>query len=137
MSRRKKIVVAVIAATVLGIAAVGCAEAPSEQSAEAAEATQSQPQAQPQPKPKEQPAPKSVKKQLREEQLENPEEEIEITAEMVVDLMFAEPGQMRLFCSAYRMTGEAGFKQFAKSYGKPVEGAPSAREVFEESASRC
>jgi glucose/arabinose dehydrogenase len=131
MSRRKKIVVAVIAATVLGIAAVGCAEAPSEESAEAAEATQ------PKPKPKEQPAPKSVKKQLREEQLENPEEEIEITAEMVVDLTFAEPGQKRLFCSAYRMIGEAGFKQFAQSYGKPVEGAPSAREVFEESASRC
>jgi glucose/arabinose dehydrogenase len=131
MSRRKKTVVAVIAATVLGIAAVGCAEAPSEESAEAAEATQ------PKPKPKEQPAPKSVKKQLREEQLENPEEEIEITAEMVVDLTFAEPGQKRLFCSAYRMIGEAGFKPFAKSYGKPVEGAPSAREVFEESASRC
>ncbi len=89
MSRRKKVVVAVIAATVLGIAAVGCAEAPAAQSAEAAEATQ------PQPQPKEQPAPESVKKQLREEQLENPEEDIEITAEMVVDLMFAEPGQMR------------------------------------------
>jgi hypothetical protein len=131
MSRRKKTVVAVIAATVLGIAAVGCAEAPSEESAEAAEATQ------PKPKPKEQPAPKSVKKQLREEQLENLEEEIEITAEMVVDLTFAEPGQKRLFCSAYRMIGEAGFKQFAKSYGKPVESAPSAREVFEESARRC
>ena len=36
MSRRKKIVVAVIAATVLGIATVGCAEAPSEESADAA-----------------------------------------------------------------------------------------------------
>lgn len=36
MSRRKKIVVAVISATVLGIAAVGCAETPSEKSAEAA-----------------------------------------------------------------------------------------------------
>lgn len=36
MSRRKKIVAAVIAASVLGIAAVGCAETPSEQSAEAA-----------------------------------------------------------------------------------------------------
>jgi hypothetical protein len=36
MSRRKQIVVAVIAATVLGIAAVGCAETPSEKSAEAA-----------------------------------------------------------------------------------------------------
>jgi hypothetical protein len=117
MSRRKKIVVAVIATTVLGIATVGCTETP----AESAEA------------PKE----KSVEKQLREEQLENPEAEIEITAEMVVDLTFAEPGQKRLFCSGYRMIGEAGFKPFAKSYGKPVEGAPSAREVFDESASRC
>ena len=36
MSRRKKIVAAVIASTVLGISAVGCAEAPSESSAEAA-----------------------------------------------------------------------------------------------------
>jgi hypothetical protein len=134
MSRRKKIVVAVIAATVLGIATVACTEAPSEESAEAAEATQPQPK----PKPEEQPAPKSVKKQLREEQLENSEEEIEITAEMVVDLTFAEPGKKRLFCATYRLTGdEAGFKAFRKGYGKPVEGAPSAREVFEESASRC
>jgi hypothetical protein len=39
MSRRKKIVVAVIAATLLGIAAVGCAETPGEESAEAAKRT--------------------------------------------------------------------------------------------------
>ena len=136
MSRRKKIVVAVIAATVLGIATVGCAEAPSEESAEAAKPKKSNSAGA--AESAEQPAPKSVKKQLREEQLANPEpDELVVTAEMVVDVTFSDPAAKRQFCEAYEMVGDAGFKPFAASYGKPVEGAPSAREVFEESASRC
>jgi hypothetical protein len=81
-------------------------------------------------------APKSVKEALREEQKQNPEpRETEVTAEMVVDLTFAEPGAKHEFCAAYDVLGDKlGFSTFANSYG---DGPPSARAVFDEAASRC
>jgi hypothetical protein len=89
-----------------------------------------------QPAPKEKPAPKKVEEELQEEQLENPET-MEITAAMVVDVTFADPAAKRQFCEAYNVLGEAGFPTFAESFGEPIENGPTAREVYDESASRC
>jgi hypothetical protein len=84
-------------------------------------------------------APKSVKKELREEQKQNPEpEEIEVTPEMVVDMMYVQdPRAENLFCASYDLVGDASFKSFAHGYGKPAPGTPSARAVFNEAADRC
>lgn len=114
----------------LAIAATGCA---SETSGEGEAAK---------PKPvEEQPAPKSVEKQLREEQKAKPGESAQqieemLTAEMVVDVTWADPKMKRQFCNAYRYLGEAGFPAFKSLFGKATYGV-TAREVFDEMASRC
>jgi hypothetical protein len=129
MSRRRKIVVAVIAATVLGIAAVGCAEAPSEKSAEAAEA-------QPQEEPTETPAPASVKKQLRKEQKAKPEAPMTVaqanalrSAESYIDLSgFSREG----------LIGQLKYQGFSKKdavYAADAVGANWKKEAVESAQS--
>jgi hypothetical protein len=58
-----------------------------------------------------------------------------VTAESIVDVVFAKPANLREFCHGYRVLGDAGFSYFAEGYGKNAK--PTARQVFEEAASRC
>lgn len=56
----------------------------------------------------------------------------EITADMIVDALA--PSDIAQFCGAYATVGDAGYPSFASTYN---EVDPSAREVFDELASRC
>jgi hypothetical protein len=77
----------------------------------------------------------SPEKELRDEQKANPEEEFDVTPEMIVDVMIANsPKQMKSFCKAYGLVGDAGFPAFHSTYG---DGPPSARAVFKEAITRC
>ena len=59
-----------------------------------------------------------------------------VTAEMVVDLTVAQnPASIRQFCKGLGILGpKLSFKSYKAGYG---DGPPSARAVFDETASRC
>jgi type IV pilus biogenesis protein CpaD/CtpE len=122
----KKVVVWALVAAALAAGSAACtAEEPSEAAGNKPAAHETE-------------APKSVKKALREEQKANPETQ-EITAENVVDVMYLQnPKAKKAFCENYAVTGyDAGFKAFARGYGKPAPGTPSAHEVYDEAVERC
>ena len=136
MSRRKKIVVAVIAATVLGIAAVGCAETPSEKSADAAtpNATTSD-----QSKPTETLAPASVAKKLRKEQKANPEPEA--PSETVAQESARRSAESYVELGGFSRSGlidqlkYEGFSKKDATYGADAVGANWKQEALESAQS--
>ncbi len=133
----KKVVVWALVAAALAAGSAACtAEEPSEAAgnkpaAHETEATKSS-------VTEGQPATKAETKALRQEQKANPETQ-EITAENVVDVMYLQnPKAKKAFCENYAVTGyDAGFKAFARGYGKPAPGTPSAHEVYDEAVERC
>jgi hypothetical protein len=128
MSRRKKIVVAVIATTVLGIAAASCAETPeTKHSAKAEKAAKVEKAA------KADKAKPKTKSEMSDAEMEAAIRKA-ITAEMIVDMTFAKPGAKRQFCEGYNALGIAGLAAFKAGY---TEKSPSAREVYIEAGSRC
>jgi hypothetical protein len=58
------------------------------------------------------------------------------TAEEIVYVWFAEPGQKVQFCKEYARGPELALKRFEKD-SEELEGYPSAHEIFDEAASRC
>jgi hypothetical protein len=82
-------------------------------------------------------SPKEVRK-LREEQKAQPEDDFFVTAKMIVDYTFAEPGSQEKFCELHETLGAGiGWEAWRDGYGKPAPNTAKPRAIYEEMVSRC